>query len=199
MRRNIGIGAGSGPWVFSKPPLIGWLIAAQPRICGDSEGCIRSARTAVPWRHDHARVYGLAATLYAPRTAFFAALGYLFAIAVSASSLLISTDVPLLVCWVAGLWAFLHYTRTPSAKLAIGFGLAIAIGLNAKYAMIYFPLCALAYLAFTARQCAPCSNAATSGWVSLSACSGSCPTSSGTSSTSSSPSATPARTFPAAG
>lgn len=33
--------------------------------------------------------------------------------------------------------------------LAAGFGVAIAIGLNAKYAMIYFPLCALAYLAFT--------------------------------------------------
>jgi 4-amino-4-deoxy-L-arabinose transferase-like glycosyltransferase len=133
---------------FSKPPLIGWLIAATTAICGDTEGCIRSA---APLFHGVTTmlVFGLAATLYAPRTAFFAALGYLFAIAVSASSLLISTDVPLLVCWVAGLWAFLHYSRTPSAKLAIGFGLAIAIGLNAKYAMIYFPLCALAYLAFT--------------------------------------------------
>ncbi len=133
---------------FSKPPLIGWLIAATTAICGDTEGCVRSA---APLFHGVTTmlVFGLAATLYAPRTAFFAALAYLFAIAVSASSLLISTDVPLLVCWVAGLWAFVHYTRAPSAKLAIGFGLAIAIGLNAKYAMIYFPLCALAYLAFT--------------------------------------------------
>lgn len=133
---------------FSKPPLIGWLIAATTAVCGNTEGCIRSA---APLFHGITTmlVFGLAASLYAARTAFFAALGYLFAIAVSASSLLISTDVPLLVCWVAGLWAFVHYTRTPSATLAVGFGLAIAIGLNAKYAMIYFPLCALAYLAFT--------------------------------------------------
>lgn len=133
---------------FSKPPLIGWLIAATTAICGDSEGCVRSA---APLFHGITTmlVFGLASTLYAPRTAFFAALGYLFAIAVSASSLLISTDVPLLVCWVAGLWAFVRYTSAPSVKLAVGFGLAIAVGLNAKYAMIYFPLCALAYLAFT--------------------------------------------------
>ncbi|MEO0383733.1 MAG: glycosyltransferase family 39 protein [Pseudomonadota bacterium] len=133
---------------FSKPPLIGWLIAASTAICGNSEGCVRSA---APLFHGITTmlVFGLASTLYAPRTAFFAALGYLFAIAVSASSLLISTDVPLLVFWVAGLWAFVHYTRAPSVKLAIGFGVAIAIGLNAKYAMIYFPLCALAYLTFT--------------------------------------------------
>jgi 4-amino-4-deoxy-L-arabinose transferase-like glycosyltransferase len=133
---------------FSKPPLIGWLIAVTTAVCGNTEGCIRSA---APLFHGITTmlVFGLAASLYAARTAFFAALGYLFAIAVSASSLLISTDVPLLVCWVAGLWAFVHYTRTPSATLAVGFGLAIAIGLNAKYAMIYFPLCALAYLAFT--------------------------------------------------
>ena len=133
---------------FSKPPLIAWLIAVTTAICGDSEACIRSS---APLLHGLTTmlVFALASTLYSARTAFLAALAYLVAIAVSASSLLISTDAPLLVCWVAGLWAFAHYTRTPGTALAVGFGLAIAVGLNAKYAMIYFPLCALAYLAFT--------------------------------------------------
>lgn len=133
---------------FSKPPLIGWLIGASTALCGNSEACIRAP---APIFHGATTllVYALASSLYPPRTAFFGALAYLFAIAVSASSLLISTDVPLLLSWVAGLWAFARYTRAPSAALAIGFGAAIAIGLNAKYAMIYFPLCALAYLIFT--------------------------------------------------
>jgi hypothetical protein len=83
------------------------------RLCGDTEGLHPRRCAALPWGTTML-VFASASSLYAPRTAFFAALAYLFAIAVSASSLLISTDVPLLVCWVAGLWAFLHYTRTPS-------------------------------------------------------------------------------------
>jgi hypothetical protein len=54
-------------------------------------------------------------------------------------------------CSCAGWRGCGPFCITPDAQpaLAIGFGLAIAIGLNAKYAMIYFPLCALAYLIFT--------------------------------------------------
>ena len=134
---------------FSKPPLIAWLIGATTGVCGTSEGCIRAA---APVLHGVTTLclFGLGRALYDARTAFFAALAYLFAIAVSASSLLISTDVPLLLCWVLGLWAFAHYVRHPSAGLALGFGVAIAVGLNAKYAMIYFPICLVAYLVLTA-------------------------------------------------
>lgn len=133
---------------FSKPPLIGWLIAAFTAICGDSEACIRSA---APIFHGATTmmIFAIGALLYSARTGFYAGLGYLVSIGVSASSLLISTDVPLLLCWATALWCFARYTQAPSLALALGFGVAIAIGLNAKYAMIYFPLCAIAYLAFT--------------------------------------------------
>ena len=134
---------------FSKPPLVAWLIGLTTSVCGTSEGCVRAA---APILHGLTTLclFGLGRTLYDERTAFLASLGYLFAIAVAASSLLISTDVPLLVCWVLGLWSLALYLQKPSAKFAIGFGLAIAVGLNAKYAMIYFPLCLLAYLVLTA-------------------------------------------------
>ncbi len=133
---------------FSKPPLIALVIAGSTAICGDSEACIRAAS---PIFHGVTTmlVFGLATALYGARVGFFSGLAYLFAIAVSASSLLISTDVPLLLCWTAGLWAFARYVEAPSLKLALIFGLAIALGLNAKYAMIYFPLCALVFLVLT--------------------------------------------------
>lgn len=133
---------------FSKPPLVAFLIAASTAICGDSEACIRSA---APLFHGVTTmlVFGLGTALYGARVGFFSGLAYLVAIAVSASSLLISTDVPLLLCWVGGLWAFARYVEMPSLKLALLFGLAIAVGLNAKYAMIYFPLCALIFLGAT--------------------------------------------------
>lgn len=130
---------------FSKPPLIAWIIAGTTYLCGDTEACVRAS---APVFHGLTTlmIFGLATSIYPARTAFFAALGYLFAIGVAASSLLISTDVPLLACWVIALWAFTRYVHNPGYSAAIIMGLAIAIGLNAKYAMIYFPLCLLLYL-----------------------------------------------------
>lgn len=131
---------------FSKPPLIAWIIAGTTALCGDTEACIRAS---APLFHGLTTllIFGLAASIYPARTAFFAALGYLFAIGIAASSLLISTDVPLLACWIIALWAFTRYIQNPGYTAAIIMGLAIAVGLNAKYAMIYFPLCVVLYLA----------------------------------------------------
>lgn len=132
---------------FSKPPLIAWIIAGTTSLCGDTEACVRAS---APVFHGLTTllIFGLAASIYPARTAFLAALGYLFAIGIAASSLLISTDVPLLACWITALWAFTRYVQSPGYTAAIIMGLAIAVGLNAKYAMIYFPLCVLLYLVF---------------------------------------------------
>ncbi|MBV6658528.1 MAG: glycosyltransferase family 39 protein [Devosiaceae bacterium] len=134
---------------FSKPPLIAWLIAGSTALCGDSEACIR-APAAIVHGVTSLLVFAVGRALYDARTGFYAGLAYCLGMAVSVSSLLISTDVPLLLCWVAGLWAFARFLEAPSIALALAFGACIAVGLNAKYAMIYFPLCALAYLIATA-------------------------------------------------
>lgn len=132
---------------FSKPPLIAWIIAGTTSLCGNAEACVRAS---APVFHGLTTmlIFGLAASIYPARTAFLAALGYLFAIGIAASSLLISTDVPLLACWITALWAFTRYVQNPGYTAAIIMGLAVAVGLNAKYAMIYFPLCVLLYLVF---------------------------------------------------
>ena len=125
---------------YSKPPLIAWLIRLSTDACGLSEFCVR-----LPSPLLHAAtafaIYGAAARLYDARTAFWAALAYATLPGVSFSAGLISTDVPLLLAWALALWAYVALGQGHSWLPALGLGLAIGIGLNAKYAMAYFFLC----------------------------------------------------------
>lgn len=129
---------------FSKPPLIAWLIHGATAVCGDGEACIRLPSvtlhlvTAV-------LVYGIAARLYSDDAAFWAGLGYALLPAVSLSSGIISTDVPLLAAWALALYAFVGLLAAPTFSGAALLALALGLGLNAKYAMAYFVLCAAIY------------------------------------------------------
>lgn len=126
---------------FSKPPLLAWIIAAVTGPCGDQEFCVRLAAPLLYWLAG-LFIYLAAETLYGARTAFWSAVVFSTVPALSFSSAIISTDVPLIACWAAALhaWVKLHGTR--SWGWAVALGLAIGVGLNAKYAMVYFLLCA---------------------------------------------------------
>ena len=131
---------------FSKPPLIAWIIHGATSVCGDGEACIRLPSlilhlvTAV-------LVYALAARLYTDEVAVWAGLGYALLPAVSLSSGIISTDVPLLAAWALALLAFAGLMTAPTLKGAALLALALGLGLNAKYAMAYFVVCAAVYFA----------------------------------------------------
>jgi 4-amino-4-deoxy-L-arabinose transferase-like glycosyltransferase len=58
---------------------------------------------------------------------------------------MISTDVPLLFAWALALLAFAHIREASSLPMAVVLGVALGIGLNAKYAMSYFVACAAIY------------------------------------------------------
>jgi hypothetical protein len=58
----------------------------------------------------------------------------------SFSSLLITTDVPLLMFWTLALWALAELRKQATIKWALVFGAAIGLGLLSKYAMLYFVL-----------------------------------------------------------
>jgi len=133
---------------FSKPGMIAWLIAGTTSVCGDGVPCVRLA---APFIHIGTAVLVclLGRRLYGPTVGAFAGLGYALMPAVAFSSLIISTDVPLLFFWTAGLIGAWRLAEKPSAGPAMLFGLAIALGLNAKYAMIYLPVLALVWLAVT--------------------------------------------------
>ncbi len=134
---------------YSKPPLIAWAIALSTGLCGSSEMCIRLPS---PIFHTAtaAAVYMLGARLYGPRTGFLSALAFATLPGVSLSAGIISTDVPLLLFWALALVAFgaMIEERKPLWP-GLLLGAALGLGLNAKYAMAYFVLCAGLYVAFT--------------------------------------------------
>jgi 4-amino-4-deoxy-L-arabinose transferase-like glycosyltransferase len=133
---------------FSKPGMIAWLIAGTTSVCGEGAACVRLS---APILHigTAVLVYLLGRRLYGHAVGAFAGLGYALMPAVAFSSLIISTDVPLLLFWTAGLIGAYALAERPAAGSALLFGLAIAFGLNAKYAMIYLPVLTLVWLAVT--------------------------------------------------
>ncbi len=124
---------------FSKPPLIAWIIGASTSLCGDGEACIRSS---APLFHAATSfiIFFAARALYDQSVGLWSAISYLCMPGTSFSSLLITTDVPLLLCWALALWAIAELRREASGKWAIILGAAIGLGLLAKYAMLYFVL-----------------------------------------------------------
>jgi 4-amino-4-deoxy-L-arabinose transferase-like glycosyltransferase len=135
---------------FSKPPMIAWIIGASTAICGDGEACIRisaplfHAATAIV-------VFFAARALYDERVGLWSAIAYALMPGTSFSSLLITTDVPLLFFWALALWGLAELRRTTKLSWAVLLGVAVGLGLLSKYAMLYFVLgLGLAYLPTTA-------------------------------------------------
>src|SRR4051812_46140603 len=124
---------------FSKPPLLAWTIAGAERVCGASEACIR-APAPLLYFGTSLLVYAIARMLYDARVAFFAALSTALAMGTAFSSRIISTDVPLLFFWALALLAYVKLLDGAPRWWAAVLGLALGLGLMAKYAMVYFLL-----------------------------------------------------------
>src|SRR3569833_1598434 len=122
---------------FSKPPLLAWIIAATDPFCGSGEACVR---VAYPLLHFATAliVYAIAKELYDERTAAWSAFAYSLAPGVVFSARIVSTDVPLLLCWAVALLAYVKLLPGPSWRWSITLGVALGLGMLAKYAMIYF-------------------------------------------------------------
>ena len=122
---------------YSKPPLLAWVIALAENICGTSEACIR-APAPITYFATSMVVYAIARHLYDERVAFFAALSIALAPAAVFSARIISTDVPLLFFWALALLAYVKLLAGAGPRWAVVLGVALGLGLLAKYAMIYF-------------------------------------------------------------
>ena len=133
---------------YSKPPLIAWIIGATTKLCGDSTFCVRLP---APILHTVTAVvvFYIGRHLISSVAGLLAALTFATLPGISLSSSLISTDVPLLLCWAVALAAYVRLLEQPGWLPAIMLGLALGIGLNAKYAMIFFALCAAVHIAVT--------------------------------------------------
>jgi 4-amino-4-deoxy-L-arabinose transferase-like glycosyltransferase len=133
---------------YSKPPLIAWIIALATGVCGDSEACIRLPS---PILHTATAltVFALGQRMYDARTGALAALAFALLPGVSLSAGIISTDVPLLLAWALALLGFATLFETAAWWPSLVLGIALGAGLNAKYAMAWFVLCAAVYLIAT--------------------------------------------------
>lgn len=133
---------------YSKPPLIAWLIRGATEICGDATACLRAPAPVV---HILAAVfiYAIGRRLYDARVGFWSAILYATMPGVAVSSLVITTDAPLLLCWSAALLVLIAQIERPRILTALTLGLVVGLGLNAKFAMIYIVMCAALYGAFT--------------------------------------------------
>ncbi len=130
---------------FSKPPLIVWIISASTSACGSVEACVRLA---APFFHlCTALVVGaIAGRLWDRKIALVSALLYFSAPGVSFSSILITTDAPLLLFWAMALYGLVRMHQGGTQAWWLLVGCSIGAGLLAKYAMGYFVLSLGIYL-----------------------------------------------------
>ena len=124
---------------FSKPPMIAWLIRLATTLFGDSDF---SVRLASPVLHSITAsfLFLSARKLWDARTGFWAALIYLTIPSMFISGAVISTDVPAMCAWSAGLYALLRLRDGGGWASAVGLGVAIGLGFLSKYVMLYFVL-----------------------------------------------------------
>ncbi|NOT42151.1 MAG: phospholipid carrier-dependent glycosyltransferase [Alphaproteobacteria bacterium] len=124
---------------FSKPPMIAWIIGLTTGVCGDGEACIRAG---APLMHAITAflIFFAGKALYDERVGLWSGVAYTLMPGTSFSSLLITTDVPLLMFWTLALWALAELRKAANMEWAIVFGAAIGFGLLSKYAMLYFVL-----------------------------------------------------------
>ena len=135
----------------SKPPLIAWLIAATTSLLGDTEFGVRAA---APVCHALIAliVTELGRRLFDARTGAWSGALYVSLPAVSLSSGLMSTDVPLLLFWAIGLLTFTTALEPGHRRRWIGVGLALGLGMLSKYAMATFVPSAALYLALSSKH-----------------------------------------------
>lgn len=127
---------------FSKPPLVAWAIAATTALFGDGEWAVRLGS---PLAHAGTglALFALVRRIADGRAALVAMLLFLTLPGVTVSAMLISTDPFLMCAWG---WALLALYAALSAETEgrpalpawLGLGLAIGLGMLAKYAMIAF-------------------------------------------------------------
>ena len=136
---------------FSKPPVLGWIIGAFTRLFGDDSPFV--IRMASPIIHTLTAwfIYLTGREIFDEKVGFWSALTYVTLPAVSLSSTLISTDVPLLLFWSIALYGFVRLFRGIIIPTGWLIGAALGLGLMSKYAMIFFVICAALYFVFEDR------------------------------------------------
>lgn len=124
---------------FSKPPLVGWLMALIRMTFGYHWEAVRLV-SALLATGTLTMMFLLGRTLFGARAGFFAALLLMLTPAFSLLSIALINDAPLMLCWSASLWLFWRAAQKPSAARWLALCLVIGIGVLAKQMMLVFPV-----------------------------------------------------------
>jgi len=133
---------------YSKPPMIAWFISIVTSIFGDASLVIKSIPIVI-YPLTATMIYLSAKTLFDEKTALYAGVLFFSLPAVSLSSLIISTDVVLLLFWSLTLYSFIQALKSNEMKYWILAGIFGGFGLLSKYNMILFVLSAFLYLLYS--------------------------------------------------
>lgn len=127
---------------YSKPPLVGWLIGAVTRLAGSDAPFW--VRLPAPLLHGVTALLlgGVAARFYDGRVALMVALGYVSLPMVAVASVLMSTDTVMFPFLVLGFAGYLSLLKGAGRGTALLTGVALGLGFLAKYAAIYYLICA---------------------------------------------------------
>lgn len=120
---------------YSKPPMIGWVIAATTALMGDAPWALRLG---APLLHGGTALLILltAAHAFGPRVGAWSGITYALLPGVTWASTLMSTDTPLL--FFIALATYFYMRGKP-----LGTGLGVGLGFLSKYAMSYWVIGAL--------------------------------------------------------
>ena len=124
---------------YSKPPMIGWLVAASTGLGGDAEAWVRLPATAC---HAGAAlaVYAAGARLSGPWSGVWAAMIYTAMPGVQLSAMVMSTDAPLMLFLGLALAAYAFFWRGAAerrAGWAAALGAALGLAFLSKYAALF--------------------------------------------------------------
>jgi len=120
---------------YSKPPLLPWSMRLSTELFGDVPWAMR-----LPSVVAHVAIgvvlFGLGRALFDRQTGGVAALLYLTLPAVSVSSMLASTDPPMMLGWALASLALVQALRTASVAWWIATGAALGLGILGKYTAV---------------------------------------------------------------
>ena len=119
---------------FSKPPFVAWMIWATTRLFGDGLLAVKSGALGA-YALTSIAVFVLAARLYDRRVAAWSAIAFVTLPAVSISSIIISTDVPLLLFWTLATYGLVRAREPGGDRWWLLVGVAAGLGLLSKFAM----------------------------------------------------------------
>lgn len=132
---------------YSKPPMIGWIMALLRLLHADTGVGIRAA-SAVIGTGTLSLIYALTARLFSRNAGFWALLVTITTLGNAALNICMTTDSPLSLCWCGALYSFWRLTENPSPKWSLWLILCIGLGALSKQMMLVFFPFALIALAF---------------------------------------------------